>query len=162
MCIYIYIYIYIYIHYLNFLLMGKLQNKPAEVADILNYFVDSVENIIKYFTSEYKNTFCQVKQTEPAFNIVSITESDVMRVIRSLRPSRAKDVIGMNTCMLKELSEVLVNSITKLVNLSFAHWMFPNEWKLAAVIPYLKEVIYPPATIDLLAFCPWFPRWPKN
>ncbi len=119
---------------LELLVVGKLQNKPAEVADALNnYFVDSVENIIKYFTPEYKNTVCQVKQTEPASNIVSITESDVMRVIRSLRPSRAKDVIGMNTCMLKDLSKVLVNPITKFFNFSFTNRMFPND-----VIPVFK------------------------
>ena len=101
------------------LVSGKLINKPAEVVDAFNHFIDSVENI-KYFSSEYKNTSCQVRQTEPAFNIEYITEADVMRVIRSLRPSLAKDVIGMNTIMLKDLSESLVYPITKIVNLSFA------------------------------------------
>ncbi len=56
-----------------------------------------------------------------------------MRVIRSLRPSRAKDVIGINTCMLKDLSKVLVNPITKILNLSFTNGMFPND-----VIPVFK------------------------
>jgi len=35
---------------------GKLRDKPAEVADALNnYFIDSVENISKCFSSEYKS-----------------------------------------------------------------------------------------------------------
>jgi len=118
---------------------GKLRDKPAEVADALNnYFIDSVENISKCFSSEYKNTLGQVEQTEQAFNIEYITEADVVRVIRSLRPSRAKDVIGMNTVMLKELSELLVYPITKIVNLSIAQGLFPNVWKLAAVFPVFK------------------------
>lgn len=118
---------------------GKLRDKPAEIADALNnYFIDSVENIIKCFSSEYKNTPRQVEQTEPAFNIEYITEADVVRVIRSLRPSRAKAVIGMSTVMLKELSESLVYPITKIVNLSIAQGLFPNVWKLAAVFPVFK------------------------
>ncbi len=40
--------------------------------------------------------------------------------------------------MLKELSEVLVNPITTFFNLSFTYGMFPNECKLAAVIPIFK------------------------
>ncbi len=117
---------------------GKLLNNSAKVAVALNHhFTDSVDNIIKRFSSEHIIP-SQVSQTEPAVNIETITESDVLRVIGSLRSSRAKDVIGMNTAILKELSASLVCPITKIVNLSIPREMFSNEWKQAAVFPIFK------------------------
>jgi len=65
-------------------------------------------SIIISLTSVFPlNIRTHLGQTEPAFNIEYITEADAVRGIRSLRPSQAKYVIGMNTVMLKELSESL-------------------------------------------------------
>ena len=118
---------------------GKLINNPAEVANALNhYFIDSVTSIVKFFSPDRSTNISQVRQTEPAFKIETVTESDVTRVIRSLRSSRAKDVIGMSTMSLKELSASLVRPITKIINLSIIEGTFPSVWKLAAVFPIFK------------------------
>ena len=76
---------------------------------------------------------------EPAFTIKSITESGIMRIIRSLKPSNAKDVFGMDTTMLNDLGSVLVNPITLIINLSISTGQFPNAWKSAIVTPILKS-----------------------
>ncbi|OOO00385.1 MAG: hypothetical protein ATN35_07545 [Epulopiscium sp. Nele67-Bin004] len=117
---------------------GTLLSNPAEVAVALNHhFIDSVADIIKCFPPTHIMP-CQSRHTEPAFNLETITDSDVQRVIGSLRSSKAIDVIGMNTVMLKELSASLVYPITQTVNLSIAQETFPDVWKLAAVSPIFK------------------------
>ena len=117
---------------------GTLLSNPPEVAVALNhYFIDSVDDIIKCF-SPVDFISSQGRHIEPAFELETVTESDVGRVIGSLRSSRAKDVIGMNTVMLKELSASLACPITQLVNLSIAQEIFPDVWKLAAVSPIFK------------------------
>lgn len=91
---------------------GKLRNKPAEVADALNHhFIDSVDNIIKCYSSEHKNILCQVAQMEPAFNMATRVGCYGSDRISS------KDLVGMNTVMLKELSASLIYPIMKIVNL---------------------------------------------
>ncbi len=123
-------------------LMGQNVNNTnsiaIEVAVALNHhFIDSVADIIKCFPPTHIMP-CQSRHTEPAFNLETITDSDVQRVIGSLRSSKAIDVIGMNTVMLKELSASLVYPITQIVNLSIAQETFPDVWKLAAVSPIFK------------------------
>lgn len=82
-------------------------SNTAEVADA-HYFNDSVATIAMSFGTEHRINTSQSRPTKPTFNIKAVTESDVMRLIGSLKSSRAKDVIAMNTLMLKEFSTALV------------------------------------------------------
>ena len=118
-----------------------LTNNPGEVAEALNhYFIDSVAAIAQCFSPEDTNV-CPVNTMEPAFSIRNVTESEVARIIRSLKPSRAKDIFGMDAVMLKELSTTLTNPITKIINLSISQGMFPSDWKL--LLPQYLNVEIP-------------------
>ena len=75
---------------------------------------------------------------EPAFNIRNVTESEVARMIRSLQQARARDILGIDAVMLKELSTTLTNPITKIINLSISQGLFPSIWKSAVVVPIFK------------------------
>ena len=75
---------------------------------------------------------------EPAFSLRNTTEAEVKRVIKSLKPSKAKDIFGMDAVMLKDLSTTLSHPIANIINLSFCQGMFPNVWKPAVVIPIFK------------------------
>ncbi len=109
---------------------GKLTNNPADVAEALNYyFVDSVVTISQCFSPKYSEVYTG--------NTVS--ELDVTRTIKSLKPSRAKDIFGMDVIMFKELSESLVNPITKIINLSVSQGMFPCAWKSSVIVPIFKS-----------------------
>ena len=78
---------------------GKFTNNPGEVVEALNYyFIDSVATIAQCFSSEYTDA-CTVNTMELAFSIKNVTESEVTRMIRSLR---------------------ITNPITKIINLSIS------------------------------------------
>ena len=62
---------------------------------------------------------CQINTTEPAFNLQNVTETEVTQIIKSIKTSRATDVYGMDTSMLKELGTTLAYTLTKLINQSF-------------------------------------------
>ena len=76
---------------------------------------------------------------EPAFSLTNITESQVMKTIRSLKPSKAKDVFGMDSTMLKDLGSVLAYPITFIINQSISIGQFPNAWKSGIVTPIFKS-----------------------
>ena len=63
---------------------------------------------------------------DPAFSKRNVTESEVARMIRSLKQSRAKDIFVMDAVMLKELSTKLTNPITKIIKLSISQELFLN------------------------------------
>ncbi len=118
---------------------GKLTNNPADVAEALNYyFVDSVVTISQCFSPKYSEVYT-VKTVEQALTLRAVSELDVTRTITSLKPSRAKDIFGMDVIMFKELSESLVNPITKMINLSVSQGMFPCAWKSSVIVPIFKS-----------------------
>ncbi len=118
---------------------GKLTNNPADVAEALNYyFVDSVVTISQCFTPKYSEVYT-VNTVEQALTLRAVFELDVTRTITFLKPSRAKDIFGMDVIIFKELSESLVNPITKIINLSVSQGMFPCAWKSSVIVPIFKS-----------------------
>ncbi len=86
---------------LELMVNGKLTNNPADVAEALNYyFVDSVVNYPKY-TEVYP-----VNTVEQALTLRAVSELDVTRTITSLRPSRAKDIFGMDVIMFNNAVDI--------------------------------------------------------
>lgn len=76
------------LHELN--INGKLTNNPAEVAEPFNhYFIDSVATIAQCFSPENTNV-CPVNTMEPTFSIRNVPQSEIIRMIRSLKPSKTR------------------------------------------------------------------------
>ncbi len=82
---------------------------------------------------------CPVNTIQPAIRIRNVTESEVKRMIRSLKPSRGKDIFDMYAVVLKEFSTTLTNPITKITNFSISQGMFPSVWMSAFVVPVFKS-----------------------
>lgn len=118
---------------------GKLTNNRAVVAEALNYyFVDSVVTISQCFSPKYTEVY-PVNTVEQALTLRAVSELDIRRTTTSLKQSRAKGIFGMDVVMLKELSESLVNPITKIINLSVSQGMFPCAWKSSVIVPIFKS-----------------------
>ena len=113
---------------------GKHTNNPVEVANAFSqYFINSVAAIAQTFPP-VSLKISQINTTEPAFNLQNVTETKVAQIIKSIKTSRATDVYGMDTSMLKELGITLAYTLTKLINQSFTQGTCPSVWKSAAVI----------------------------
>ena len=72
------------------------------------------------------------------FNLVTVSEGEVKRVICFLKNSISRDAFHQNTVFIKNNSATLPPPIAHLVNLSIAHSSFPNNWKHAIVTPVFK------------------------
>jgi len=117
----------------------QLINNTLEVAEAFNHhFIDSVANIASCFTPENVLT-PPIDTSQSVFNTFNITEQEVSQTIKSLRPSRCKDIFDMDTVMLKALSASVTPPITKIINLSNSQNLFPSMWKPAVVIPVFKS-----------------------
>ncbi len=118
-----------------------LTNEKTEVAEAFNhYFVKSVETISNSFPPHQKYNAKAPKPTGPIFNFERVSETQVTKVIDSLKPKRSKDVYEMDSTMIKDLACLLTKPITHIVNISFTQGQgsFPEYWKPAAVVPIFK------------------------
>ena len=64
--------------------------------------------------------------------------NQLLLLFTSLKASRAKDVYGMDTFILKEVSPSIVGPLTHIINTSLSQGRFPKSWKSAAVVPVFK------------------------
>ena len=80
----------------------------------------------------------RLNDDHPLFETPNLSEVSVFRALRSLRVYRS---VGgeVSNRLLKETAEVITQSLCYLFNLSLSLGEFPDDWKLATVIPLYKH-----------------------
>ncbi len=118
---------------------NQIVKNPVTLATELNlFFINSVKQISSLFTAPDYD-YCPVNPAHPVFNIDKISEIEVMKIMRALKNSKARDDYGIDTNFLKMNMESLVCPIMHLVNLSIKHSVVPSVWKVSAVNPIFKS-----------------------
>ena len=70
---------------------------------------------------------------------VSFTTEDVSEALLALDPNKATGPDGIHCRLLKETARQIAPSVTQLFNLSLCCGAFPDDWKLANIIPVYKK-----------------------
>ena len=105
-------------------------NFPQPSNDQTNQF--DTTNIEEYVSSKIGNFVTQ-------FNIPEITVDETKKYIDKLSLSKATGPDGISVKVLKLISPVFVEPLTKLFNISITKGFFPNKWKVARVSPLFKD-----------------------
>lgn len=101
-----------------------------------------VNSFARYFSGVYKRYPNQVIHNSlnpPSIDINCLTENDVFRCLRMLKPSMTSGPDLIPSFFLKDCGEVLVTPLVKLFNLSLSSRSFPFIWMDAKVTPILKS-----------------------
>ena len=89
----------------------------------------------------------------PAFNAFkSVTEDEVSKCINE-SPTKSCPLEPIPTFFLKDCLEILLPSITKLINYSLIDGSFPSAFKRAVVTPSLTRLLCPETTLRIIAQC---------
>ena len=89
----------------------------------------------------------------PAFNTFKhVTEHEVSKCINE-SPTKSCPLDPISTFLLKDCLDILIQSITKLVNYSLIDGSFPSAFKRAVVTPPLKRLLCPKMTLRIIAQC---------
>ena len=127
-------------------LMGVMKENPLPECDtkedlanqFADFFITKIQNIRDKFDSlpvyDHKDSSPpKLSKFEP------LREKEVRQIIKAM-PSKCCDLDVIPTSLLKEALELLLPTLTKLVNLSLAEGVFSEEWKIALMKPLLKKV----------------------
>lgn len=118
-----------------------------------------VEDFNQFFTSVGRNTavaatrlamdnniepFSPLSTTiqypaDELFNFKPVTCSEVQRIISSMPPNKSPGPDKISPRIIKDCLPVILGPLTDIINCSLASSIFPDTWKLADVIPLLKE-----------------------
>lgn len=89
---------------------------------------------------------------QQVFNIKKVTASEVKSIL-SLKNSKAKDIYGLDTNLLKSNKEVLIN-------LSIKECCVPTSWKITPVFKAGDKT--KPENYRPIRICQLSQRWQKN
>lgn len=67
------------------------------------------------------------------------TEEEIKDIINKLKAKHSKDIYGLNTIILKKISNEIVEPLTVIMNKCIAEGVFPRKLKRAKIIPIHKK-----------------------
>ena len=74
-----------------------------------------------------------------SFQLKTIYNSTVISLLSKLSKSKATDLDKISARLLRECSDIILNSLCLIFNRSISTGIFPDEWKCAEVLPLFKQ-----------------------
>ena len=79
------------------------------------------------------------KRTEKSFLFQSVSQLEVLRILKSIKRNKATGLDDLPPCLLKDSAAILSAPLAHLINLSITTGIFPMDWKKAKIIPVHKS-----------------------
>ena len=115
---------------------GNTISDSSEKATLFNnYFVEQCQTDSDGDNSLPDFTFI----TNSRYSSLSITSSDVLKILKGLNTCKAAGHDNINKIILKECALSIYVPLSRLFNLSLSNGVFPTCWKKANVIPIFKK-----------------------
>ncbi|PNF20040.1 hypothetical protein B7P43_G05817 [Cryptotermes secundus] len=112
---------------------GKHLIEPHDIADEFS----------KHFQTVYHNpgpiVFPNLLSSSEFLPLASVSDSDVIKAIKRLRPSKSVGVDDIPGFIIKGCTDIFVPILKHIFNLSLSQHNFPSLWKQAAIVPVLKK-----------------------
>ena len=103
-----------------------------------SFFIDKIEKIRDTF-KHTRSKFLHPGKELPTFSSFQVvTDSEILKFIKEA-PSKTCSIDPCPTHIVKQCIDILLPSLTKLVNLSLKDGIFPNPFKQAILTPLLKK-----------------------
>ena len=78
-------------------------------------------------------------KTDDYLSHIEVSESEVIRILKSLSISKASGLDNISNLILKNNADILAKPITNIANKSLTSGTFTCDWKQAIVIPVFKN-----------------------
>ena len=127
---------------------GTLETDTYAMANMLNEYFENIAQELKqsqpssvsFDSSKLEEfVFSTVDNFVTQFNIPLITVHEAQKFIDNLSSSKASGADEISVKVLKLVSPVFLQPLTRLINLSIQSGCFPTKWKMARVTPLFKD-----------------------
>ena len=122
-----------------------MTTSPSGLATTMNkFFIDKIKRLRQNIPLANYDPLCKLKEAMfgrlCSFNLMPVTQDQVLKIIYSLKNSSATGVDYIDTRTIKLAAELICPVVTHIINLSIQTSIFPGIWKWAKVIPLLKSM----------------------
>lgn len=119
---------------------GKEISSHTEIAESFNNYFSSVGSKLAAQIPTTNNSYKKylTKPNLHSFYLLSVTEMEVFSVIKSLKNSFSSGADGIPASIIKSCFHCFIGPLTHIINLSFKSGIFPDNFKIAKVLPIHK------------------------
>ena len=115
--------------------------KIYEKEDIANTFNEFFSNIGSSLANKIKKPKRKYKQPEPVNKTIFLrptSSSEIYKILQELKDKNG-GIDGINTRVLKNLSEYIISPLVHIFNLCIVKSVWPKQLKMAEVVPIFKS-----------------------
>ncbi|XP_045474969.1 uncharacterized protein LOC123680892 [Harmonia axyridis] len=131
--------------FINSKIKGKTKTNNAKLLseeDFSVYFSTIAEKVGRQDSApETSDDFLKKKiiRNPKSFFLTPTTPEEVKRAVSEMKKKTSRDIYGFSVSLLKEVIDYLADPLSELINSCFQKGYFPDEMKLARVIPIYKK-----------------------
>jgi hypothetical protein len=116
---------------------------PKNVAELFNsYFSRIPEKLLKKQGDSRINPqshHFKIKESIKTMFLFPVTENEVENVAKGLKKKSSAGIDGIPDCIVKQCIQLLKKPLTNIYNASFDSGIFPDQLKIANIIPLHKK-----------------------
>ena len=117
---------------------GSAHNNDTDKANLFNTYFTGVQSLPDEPNPSNLPEH-PIDPEAPSLAEITATKKDVKDLLSILDVNKAYGPDGISPKVLIEGAPAIIDSITKIFNLSLSQGIFPNSWKLANVVPIYKK-----------------------
>lgn len=140
-------------------------DKKQDVAEEFNdFFVNVGLNLARDIVEpKEKNGLDElIENNLQSLYLSEVSESEVRGTVLNYKSKRSQDCNNIDMSLVKETIEEIIKPLTHICNVSFRTGIFPDQMKVAKVIPLFKAGNKNDQIIDLYHFFHSFLKYWKN
>ena len=116
---------------------GQPFKNISEQAEFINtYFLSLAPLLAEKIPA---GPYMEPPKTAHTFSLTPTTKKEVLEHIKKMKSKSTTDLNGISAKVLKACANEIVDDLVQLINESFKTGIFPNELKIAKVIPIYKK-----------------------
>jgi hypothetical protein len=119
----------------------KIIEEPEVIANSFNNFFNEIGTTLAHKLPESARTpESYIKpQNKCTFELQNVSEADVFGVVSTLSSSKATGHDRISPKLLKDSAGVITSGLTKIFNQSLSTGVFPDDFKVAIILPIFKS-----------------------
>lgn len=126
----------------EFVVNGQVINQKREIANGFNdFFVNIGSNLAKNIVSPFNKSIYDTMSNRNSQNMYmyNVEEKEVLDLVKSFKNKFSNDNQNLNMDLIKKVIYCIVQPLTYIFNKSFVEGVFPDDMKIAKVLPLHKS-----------------------
>ena len=108
-------------------------------AEDFNIYFKNVPDVITISFTDASSLQWKGQESVYTFKFNDIQRTDLLRLFISLSDKTGMDILGFDRKLIKIAGHPIADSLLYIINDSLSNGVFPEDWKLARVIPVFKN-----------------------